>query len=94
MGQKRHSTVHNRSKVFDLINFLEGRPINRINELNGPHITLWFESRVRYFPLNSNVVYKYSALCFNNSIDFVLNWVGHHDKPSLTQNQLNFSIEV
>jgi hypothetical protein len=37
MGQKRHPSVHNHSKVFDLINPFERHPINRINEFNGPH---------------------------------------------------------
>jgi hypothetical protein len=38
MGQKRHPSIHNHSKVFNLINAFESRPINRIYELNGPHI--------------------------------------------------------
>jgi hypothetical protein len=38
MRQKRHSSIHTHSKNFDLINSFEHRPINRINELNGPHI--------------------------------------------------------
>jgi hypothetical protein len=38
MGQKRHPSVHNHSKIFDLISSFACRPINRINELNSPHI--------------------------------------------------------
>jgi hypothetical protein len=38
MRQKRHSSVFNHSKVFDLINHFERRPINRINLLNGPYV--------------------------------------------------------
>jgi hypothetical protein len=38
MRQKRHLSVYNHSKVFDLINPFERRPINRINEFNGLHV--------------------------------------------------------
>jgi hypothetical protein len=38
MEQKRYPFIHNHSKVFDLINPFKQRPINQINELNGPHI--------------------------------------------------------
>jgi hypothetical protein len=38
MEQKRHPFIHNHSKVLNLIKPFEQRPINQINELNGPHI--------------------------------------------------------
>jgi hypothetical protein len=38
MEQKRHPSIHSHSKVFDLINPFERRPIGRIYELNGSRI--------------------------------------------------------
>jgi hypothetical protein len=34
MAQKRHPSVFNNFKIFDLLNFFERRPINRINDLS------------------------------------------------------------